>query len=92
MYGCRCVLGKVSFSSYLRSLKSLNTALTPVCVFFQLGLCISRASASVLNFNCSLVLLPMCRLMLTFLRGSQRVRQTSCALREKLLSLFLLLP
>ncbi|XP_067220669.1 NADPH oxidase 4 isoform X2 [Chanodichthys erythropterus] len=39
----------------------------------MLGLCISRASASVLNFNCSLVLLPMCRLMLTFLRGSQRV-------------------
>ncbi|XP_014842911.1 PREDICTED: NADPH oxidase 4 [Poecilia mexicana] len=37
------------------------------------GVCISRASASVLNLNCSLVLLTMCRSVLTFIRGTHVV-------------------
>ncbi|KAL5010366.1 hypothetical protein ScPMuIL_012671 [Solemya velum] len=35
-------------------------------------LCMSRASAAVLNLNCGLVLVPMCRTFVTFLRNIQR--------------------
>ncbi|XP_063049495.1 NADPH oxidase 4 [Engraulis encrasicolus] len=37
------------------------------------SVCVSRASASVLNLNCCLVLLPMCRHTLTLLRGTSKV-------------------
>lgn len=35
-------------------------------------LCISRAAASVINLNCGLILLPMCRTVMTACRGLQR--------------------
>ncbi|XP_062408451.1 NADPH oxidase 4 isoform X1 [Sardina pilchardus] len=38
-----------------------------------MGVCVSRASASLLNLNCCLVLLPMCRSILTCLRGTHKV-------------------
>lgn len=48
--------------------------LVRVCLSPQLGLCIGRASASVLNLNCSLVLLPVCRSLLRLIRGTHTVR------------------
>uniref|UniRef100_A0A8C4WWR7 NADPH oxidase 4 n=1 Tax=Eptatretus burgeri TaxID=7764 RepID=A0A8C4WWR7_EPTBU len=49
-----------------------------LCVCFyvyhlQLGLCVSRASAAALNLNCSLILLPILRGVLSTLRGAVRV-------------------
>ncbi|OWK61095.1 NADPH oxidase 4 [Lonchura striata] len=49
-----------------------------LAMFVQLGLCVSRASASVLNLNCCLVLLPMCRVLLAFVRGSQKGTSSTC--------------
>lgn len=41
-----------------------------VCVVFQSALSWARAPAAVLNFNCMLILLPVCRNLLSLLRGS----------------------
>lgn len=59
----------------------LDSVLTLV-LFVQVGLCLSRASASVLNLNCSLILLPMCRTLLAYLRGSQKVGKKKKKLDE----------
>ena len=37
--------------------------------FLQEGLAFARASAAVLNFNCMLILLTMCRNLLSSIRG-----------------------
>uniref|UniRef100_UPI00358E6654 NADPH oxidase 4 n=1 Tax=Myxine glutinosa TaxID=7769 RepID=UPI00358E6654 len=42
-----------------------------------LGLCVSRASAAALNLNCSLILLPILRGVLSTLRGAVRVTSKS---------------
>ena len=41
---------------------------------FQSALALARAPAACLNFNCMLILLPVCRNLLSFLRGSSAVR------------------
>ncbi|CAH2223179.1 cytochrome b-245 heavy chain [Pelobates cultripes] len=43
-------------------------------------LALARAPAACLNFNCLLILLPVCRNLLSFLRGSSAVRNINSAL------------
>ncbi|XP_045671489.1 NADPH oxidase 4-like isoform X3 [Ursus americanus] len=57
--------------SFIRAV--VQEKMEQVFTIVLLGLCLSRASASVLNLNCSLILLPVCRTLLAYLRGSQKV-------------------
>lgn len=45
-----------------------------ISISLQRALALARAPAACLNFNCMLILLPVCRNLLSFLRGSSAVR------------------
>ena len=60
------IISPAVFSSHFLNLS--------VYFLMQEGLCVARGSASCLNLNCCLILIPVCRNLISFVRGSGRVR------------------
>ena len=48
--------------------KNNSIQIYQLSLFSQESICISRACAGALNFNCAIIVIPMCRTLLSFVR------------------------